>query len=133
MSDALELPAIRVMARAGVAVGDAQAGAAAVGWGVPPPQHLLLQSPLGMGAAMANGFSSGFGMAGAHSVAALWLQALASVPLAGANALAWDTLHHIDLPNLQHQQQASVQYSGGWQIWVHTSVVEHATGTDLPQ
>src|SRR5690606_22621181 len=111
MSDALELPAIRVMARAGVAVGDAQAGAASVGWGMLPAQHQPLRARLGMGSAMASGFSSGFGMAGAHSVAALWLQALASVPLAGANVLAWDTLRHIDLPNLQHQQQASVQYS----------------------
>src|SRR5690606_30872237 len=115
------------------AVGDAETGAASVGWGVPPPLHQLLPSPLGMGAAVANAMSSGFGMAGAHSVAALWLQAVASVPLAGANVLAWNTLRHIDLPNLQHQQQASVQYSGGWQIWAHTSVVEHATGADLPQ
>jgi len=133
MSDALELPAIRVMARAGVAVGDAQAGAASVGWGVPPPLHQLLPSQLGMGEAMASGFASGFGMAGAHSVASLWLQSLASEPLVGANALAWNTLRHIDVPNLQHQQQAGVPLAGGWQIWAHTSVVEHATGAELPQ
>lgn len=133
MSDPMELPAVCVTARAGVAMGDSRAGAVSAGWGLLQEQHQRLRAAASMGIAMASSFSAGFGMAGVQSVSALWLQALASMPLAGANALAWDTLRPMDLPNQQHQLQAGAPLADGWQIWVHTGVVEHATGADLPQ
>jgi hypothetical protein len=133
MSDPMELPAVCVTARAGVAVGDSRAGSASAGWGMLPDQHQLLRTEVSVASASALGVDSGFGMAGAQSVEALWLQALAAVPLSSGNAMAWNTLRAIDLPNRQYQQQAAVQYFGGWQIWAHTVVVERAAGAVLPQ
>lgn len=133
MSDALELPAIRVMARAGVAVGDAVAVESLSAWGVMASQQSALRTRVGMGRAVTGAGEFAYGMARAQSIQSMWLQSIASHAVAGSTALPWDTLRLIDVGNDQHQQQASVPLSGGWQIWVHTSVVEYSTGAELPQ
>lgn len=131
MSD--EIPAIRVMVRAGVAVGDARRVAVAVGCDPAVRDDRAWRFSVSSAMARASGFWSGFGQPLAQS-SDLSMSVVRSSGFASSELCAvWDLLTHWTHDVEQFQHQAGVQYCGGYTLAAHTLTVEYATDMQLPQ